>query len=97
MTNDISNELNDNLKVIMKSGFLPKKALTMSEASNYMGISKTYLYQLTHRRLIPFSKPTGKRIYFDRTELENWLLSKPQKNANQLAKEYTQNNLRGVK
>lgn len=91
------NELNDKLDFIINNSLNNKKALTMSEASNYIGISKTYLYQLTHRNLIPFYKPNGKQIYFDRNELDNWLLSKPQKNAKQLAEEYTQNNFRGVK
>ncbi len=97
MTATMYNELNDKLDFIINNSLNNKKALTMSEASNYIGISKTYLYQLTHRNLIPFYKPNGKQIYFDRNELDNWLLSKPQKNAKQLAEEYTQNNFRGVK
>lgn len=97
MTTQLYKELNDKLDFIINNSLNNKKALSMSEASDYIGITKTYLYQLTHRNLIPFYKPNGKQIYFDRNELDNWLLSKPQKNAKQLAKEYTQNNFRGVK
>lgn len=28
---------------------------------------------MTHSRKIPFYKPNGKQIYFDRSEIENWM------------------------
>jgi len=51
-----------------------KNVLTFSEAARYTGFSKSYLYKLTSLEKIPFSKPAGKMIFFDRAELENWLL-----------------------
>ena len=30
-------------------------------------------YKMTHSRKIPFYKPNGKQIYFDRSEIENWM------------------------
>jgi excisionase family DNA binding protein len=51
-----------------------KNVLTFSEAAHYTGFSKSYLYKLTSLEKIPFSKPSGKMIFFDRAELENWLL-----------------------
>jgi excisionase family DNA binding protein len=50
-----------------------KVFLTLEEAATFTGISKSYLYKLTHRGSIPFSKPQGKLIFFERLELENWL------------------------
>lgn len=38
-----------------------------------MGISLSGLYKLTMRGEIPHYKPTGKRSYFNRAELEAWL------------------------
>ena len=58
-----------------------KKVLTFGEAVEYMGISKSCLYKLTSQKLIPHYKPNGKMIFFDREEVENYLLSiriKPQ-------------------
>ncbi len=52
-----------------------KNVLTFSEAARYTGFSRSYLYKLTHLQKIPFSKPAGKMIFFDRAELENWLLN----------------------
>lgn len=51
-----------------------KSVLTLEEASIYTGISKSWLYKLTSTGVIPHSKPNGKLIYFDRSELENWML-----------------------
>jgi len=51
-----------------------KKVLTFSEAARYTGFSRSYLYKLTSMQKIPCSKPAGKMIFFDRVELENWLL-----------------------
>ncbi len=50
-----------------------KEVLTSEEAARYMGISRSHLYKLTHRQEIPHFKPTGKVIYFNRAELEQWL------------------------
>lgn len=52
-----------------------KKALTLNEAIEYTGIKKSYMYKLTSTHKIPYYKPNGKSIYFDRLELEKWLLS----------------------
>ncbi len=52
-----------------------KEVLTCEEAARYMGISKSYLYKLTMRREIPHFKPSGKVVYFNRSELEQWLQS----------------------
>lgn len=60
---------------------LTKKVLTFSETANYMGISKSCLYKMTMNRTIPHYKPNGKMIYFEREEVEAYLLSvriKPQ-------------------
>ena len=37
------------------------------------GLSKSYLYKLTSQRQIPFYR-RAKQLYFDREELEGWLL-----------------------
>lgn len=50
-----------------------KKILTTSEVARYMGVSKTKIYNLTRRRLIPFYKQ-GAFNYFVREDIEKWLL-----------------------
>lgn len=50
-----------------------KDILTLSEASKYLGLSKSQMYQLTMKKQIPYYRPTGKKCYFDRMELNRWL------------------------
>lgn len=54
-----------------------KRVLTLEEAVEYTGLKKSCLYKLTHTRSIPHSKPNGKNIFFDRIELEEWMMSGP--------------------
>ena len=56
-----------------------KKVLNFDEVCDYTGISKSYLYKLTSQNKIPFSKPNGKVIFFDKEELDKWLLLNKQK------------------
>ena len=51
-----------------------KNALTFDEGAIFTGISKSHLYKLTSAGIVPHYKPRGKMIYFDRAELESWLL-----------------------
>lgn len=60
-------------EVVSSTIFCTKAMLTSDEAAAYLGISKSYLYKLTNRKEIPFYKPMGKVVYFDRVELEEWI------------------------
>lgn len=51
-----------------------KPILTFEEACKYAGLSKSYMYQHTSAGNIPFYKPEGRKIYFKRIELEEWML-----------------------
>ncbi len=50
-----------------------KTVLTLEETSIFTGLSKTYLYKLTCNHMIPHYKPNGRNLYFDKSELENWM------------------------
>ena len=51
-----------------------KKVLTFDDVALLTGLSKSHLYKLTSTRQIPFYKPNGKNVFFDRSEVEDWLL-----------------------
>jgi excisionase family DNA binding protein len=51
-----------------------KRVLNFEEACQYLGYSSSYLYKLTSAGIVPFSKPNGKKIFFDRELLDSWLL-----------------------
>jgi len=70
---------------------LSKKVLTFDEAASYTGISKSCLYKMTSQKIVPHYKPNGKMIFFDREELEAYLLSvrvKPQSEIEEAASTY---------
>jgi len=66
-----------------------KRVLNLDEACEYLGYKKSYVYKLISAGRIPYSKPNGKKLYFDRIKLENWMLSNAHDgNIEQLAAEY---------
>ena len=50
-----------------------KNVLTIDDAALLTDMSKSHLYKLTCSKQIPFYRPNGKLVYFDRQELEGWL------------------------
>jgi excisionase family DNA binding protein len=49
------------------------KPMTIEEAAKFLSLSKSHIYKLTSRGEIPHYKPTGKRIYFFRDDLIDFL------------------------
>ncbi|MEJ8756818.1 helix-turn-helix domain-containing protein [Pontibacter sp. H259] len=76
-----------NIEELLKQQYLAeKKVLSLKEAAIYMDASESLLYSLTSNRLIPHSKPVN-RIYFDRDELDKWMLSKKVKTIKEIEEE----------
>ena len=74
------------------------RPLNLEEAADYLGLSKSHLYKLTSANKIPHYKPQGKRLYFAKSELNNWLYRNPVKIAGKIeqqADDYIVNGKRG--
>ncbi|MRJ11322.1 DNA-binding protein [Ornithobacterium rhinotracheale] len=52
-----------------------KKILSVDELSDYTGYSKSTIYKMVQKNILPHSKPNGKHIFFDKTKIDEWLLS----------------------
>ena len=52
---------------------LEKKMLSIDDVSVLTGLSKSHLYKMTCRHQIPYYKPSGKLMYFDKAEIEEWM------------------------
>lgn len=52
-----------------------KPILSFEEAASFLDCSKSFLYKLTAQKIVPFYRPSGKMIFFERVELENWVKS----------------------
>lgn len=63
---------------------MEKRILTFEEACTYTGFAESYMYKLTSARKIPHSKPNGKKIFFDKEKLDEWLLGNPIATTSQL-------------
>lgn len=62
------------------------KFLTLTQASEFLGISKAALYAMVSRGLIPYYKP-GKILYFLEEELLLWIASKRMKSVDEIVSE----------
>lgn len=51
--------------------------LDVKEAAAFLHVSVSYIYKLTHKKLIPYYKPFGKKIYFLKKELKRIVVCKP--------------------
>ncbi|WP_299150284.1 helix-turn-helix domain-containing protein [uncultured Dokdonia sp.] len=71
-----------------------KKSLTFDETCDYTGLSRSYLYKLTSQNRIPFSKPNGKVIFFDKDKLDTWLLQNSSKSVAEIEQEALNYNLK---
>ena len=62
------------LEAIERNSLLAaKNVLTIDDAALLTNMSKSTIYKLTCSRQVPFYRPNGKLVYFDRQELESWL------------------------
>lgn len=52
---------------------LDKNMLNIDDVALLTGLSKSHIYKLTSGRQIPYYKPNGKLMYFDKSEIENWM------------------------
>jgi len=62
-------------KMLYEQTMLKKEVLNFNETAIYLEVSHSHLYKLTSMGIIPSYKPNGKKLYFDRKELDTWLLS----------------------
>ncbi len=51
-----------------------KEMLTTDELSFLTGLSQAWIYNATCKKIIPHYKPNGKLLYFNRHEIEEWLM-----------------------
>lgn len=83
----IQNELKEIKELLKKQTIQQKEILTIEEASGFLGLSVSRLYKMTSNKEIPHYKPGGKKIYLNRKELEQWILSSRVASSNDLEDE----------
>ncbi len=61
--------------MVSPDAMFPRCLLYNSFAVSFLGIAKSTLYKMTHENRIPFYKPAGKLIYFEKIVLLDWIRS----------------------
>lgn len=70
---NIINKLEELEQTIKKQFISSKVFLTLEEASEYLQLSKSCLYKMTSKKQITYYTPGGKKIYFKREDLLEWI------------------------
>lgn len=71
-------------KMLSEQNLLKKEVLSFKETTNYLEISDSHLYKLTSAGTIPSYKPNGKKLYYNRKEIDAWLLSNKQDSSDEI-------------
>ena len=86
---------NPNLKAIIEMidkkldeiKFIQKTIMTVDDLAVYLDLSPSYIRKMTHNREIPHYKPSGKKLYFQKEEIDEWVLSSRVATAEELRSE----------
>lgn len=64
------------------------EVMSLNQLCEYCGFTKSYVYKQTSTREIPHYKK-GKRLYFKRTEIDEWLFKEKIKTMDDIQREAT--------
>jgi excisionase family DNA binding protein len=73
-------------KKLNEQTLLQKDILNLNEACAYLDISASHLYKMTSSKSIPHFCPQGKKLYFKRVELDEWLMRNRQSSSDEIEK-----------
>ncbi len=62
--------------------------LDLNQAAEYLKLKPSYIYSLIHQKKIPYHKPLGKRVYFNKLELNKWITKAKIKSVEEVEEEY---------
>lgn len=83
---ELTAQIDDLKKLVIASS---KEVLSIDECATFTSLSVNHIYRLTSTRAIPFYKPMGGKIYFKKSEIENWLLQGRQATNNEISSQAT--------
>lgn len=61
-----------------------KEIFNIEDLINYTGFSRSYIYKLVHKNVVPYSKPNGKFLFFQKSEIDEWLLQNKNQSVSQI-------------
>lgn len=93
MKNNSLQRLNTNIEQLLQQD---EKPLSLSEAAEYLSVSKSHLYKLTSLNRITFFKPAGKKIYFKKSDLNKYLFRNRKASEQELDQKATEYVIQGA-
>lgn len=90
----ILNKLTEIANKLDEQNLLQKTVLNFNEACKYIDVSPSHLYKLTSTRQVPHFCPQGKKLYFKRSELDEWLQRNRQSTSSEIEREAMDNMLK---
>jgi excisionase family DNA binding protein len=66
-------ELQERVTKLENLCYTTKEVLNLEEAAAFLGMAKSTLYKLTHQHKLPYYKPAGKLIFFEKKALLDWV------------------------
>jgi excisionase family DNA binding protein len=73
MTKELLTRLDEIQASIKKLQENAAKPFDLTEAADYLHVTKSHLYQLTSKSIISHYKPAGKKIFFDKSDLDEYI------------------------
>lgn len=70
---EIKEMLNEIVKILSQQNANAKDILSVEDAARLLNLSKAHIYRLTQTRELPYFCPAGKKYYFRREDLINYL------------------------
>ncbi len=64
---------NENEEISRLQLIAQKEVLSFREALVYLDVSNSFLYKLTSKKQISFSKPNNGKLYFKKKDLNEWM------------------------
>lgn len=74
-----------------------KEIFNVDDLINYTGFTRSYIYKLVHKNVIPYSKPNGKFLFFLKLEIDEWLLQNKIQSLSQIEQQALQYSLKNRK
>lgn len=93
----VHQEITDLKSILSKVFSATKEVLDFEECASHINQSRSHLYKLTSQGLIPHYKPSGKKLYFKRSELDEWVLKNKVYSADELEEKAVQYMVGGSK
>ena len=65
----------EEIRELCKEHRMSREIFNIEDLVAYTGLARGYIYKLTSARVIPHYKPLHKKLFFKRSEIDEWLLA----------------------